>query len=357
MSCCEKCIYCQADFDPTRGAGDHIIPVQLGEFRDDVRFRRICPACNSLIGKSEQQMLTCGPESFFRDIVKPTVPKNRQRGKSRPKSAVGAPRPVRTIDCGDHRQLVQQSPDNANNVNPIDHIVIHDELGEEHFIRLYPKMRAEQLRERIDKAGIKNISKSWVHCDEMRMGAYRGLVSSIWPELEPSNLPISEVGVQMVAGSIKLTVNDHYFRAIAKMAFHYYLMYSSRSHRGDEDYFGDIRDFIMNGGDSAPFFEQKNRPQFAMPFGKLNTGGVLTPSQWAHFFAASEAGGKAVAYVQLFVGPGCIPKPHHVALGQWNSRIILPNDDTWAHVYCYDSPQQPGRTAGYVKAAQITQLR
>lgn len=107
MARLEKCIYCGTSFDSTRGEGDHIFPVQLGEFRNDIRFRRICTSCNNRIGKSEQQFLLCGPESFFRGLVNPKVPKRRQRGRSQGKAAMGVPGPLSTIDHGDHRELVR----------------------------------------------------------------------------------------------------------------------------------------------------------------------------------------------------------------------------------------------------------
>ena len=106
----DNCIYCGIQFDSSKGQGDHVIPVQLGEFRNDKRFRRICPKCNNKIGRSEQQFLACGPASFFRKIVKPNIPPKRQRGQSSI-AALGVPSPKSTIDHGDHRELVRRSED------------------------------------------------------------------------------------------------------------------------------------------------------------------------------------------------------------------------------------------------------
>src|SRR5215207_2001912 len=92
------CIYCPKLFDPARGEGDHILPVQLGEFRNDVRFRGACPKCNNDIGADEQQLLMCGPEAVFRAVVKPAVPASRFRGSpSLSGGAMGAPAPRFTI--------------------------------------------------------------------------------------------------------------------------------------------------------------------------------------------------------------------------------------------------------------------
>jgi hypothetical protein len=111
----------------------------------------------------------------------------------------------------------------------------------------------------------------------------------------------------------------------------------------------------MNGGDIETFLKQSG-PKFAMPFGDIPTGGVMTPKQWCHVIAADETGKIAVVYLQLFVGRGCIPKPHYIQLGSINSKIIV-TSSTWGHVYLYDESPSMDRYAGQVEQAQITRIR
>ena len=99
-------------------------------------------------------------------------------------------------------------------------------------------------------------------------------LKEVFPEFVKHRLPDTEAGVTPIDGRITFKVNDHYFRSVAKIAFHYYLIYSHRGYRGNETYFDPIRDFIMNGGDHEPFFNQTG-PKFAMPFGDLPSGGVI----------------------------------------------------------------------------------
>lgn len=355
MNQSEKCVYCGTLFDSTKGEGDHIIPVQLGEFRKDVRFRRICPSCNNKIGKSEQQFLLCGPVSFFKDIVKPKIPPKRERGHSKLKAVLGVPTPQATNDCGDHRQLVKRSKDNPTDVFPVDQIVIHDEQENEFFIELFPGMRPEQLKERIAKKVINKIVKTWFHCDTIHESEYRQLIEKTWPTLEIHNLPGTEAGITKINGRIAFKVNDHYFRAVAKIAFHYYLLHSHRGFRGDEQFFEQIRYFIMNGGDKDIFFDQSG-PQFKMPFGKISSGGVITPKQWCHIIAADETDRMAVVYLQLFVGRGCIPRYHYIKLADIDSKVYVPNS-TWGHIYLYDESPVADKYAGRVEEAQITRIR
>jgi len=350
-----KCIYCGMSFDPTKGEGDHILPVQLGEFINDIRFRRICTSCNNKIGKSEQQFLLCGPESFFRDLVKPKIPRKRRRGRSQVKASMGVPSPRSTINHVDHRELVKRSKDNPKNLFPVDQIVIHDCQGKEYFIKLFTGMSPEQLKDRIEKLGIGKIDKLWCHSDSERFSEFKHLLKKVFPKSEMGSLPEREAGVTQAVGCVTFKVTDHYFRALAKIAFHYYLIHSRRGFRGDEQCFGPIRDFITNGGNDKAFFKQSD-PTFIVPFGEIPSGHVITPKQWCHVIAADETDRVAVVYLQLFVGPGCVPHSHYIELAEIKSNIVVSNP-TWGHVYLYNESPRSGRYAGRVEQAQITRIR
>ena len=348
-------IYCGVQFDSSKGDGDHVLSVQLGEFRNDKRFRQICPDCNSKIGRSEQQFLACGPESFFRRLVNPKVPPKRQRGKSQIKAAMGVPGPDSTIDHGDHRELVKRSDDNPTNVYPIDQIVIHDDQENEYFIKLFSGMKKEHIEEQLKKLGIINIRKVWFHFDETKGDEFEKILKEVFSSFEKHKLPYTEAGVTPIDGRITFQVNDHYFRAVAKIAFHYYLIYSLRGYQGNEAFFNPIRDFIMNGGDHEVFFNPKG-PKFAIPFGDLPSGGVITPDRWCHILSAYEEETYIIAYVQLFVGRGCIPQSYHIKLAELDNNIVVPKA-VWGHVYLYDKTPSSDRFAGEVKEADLTRLK
>jgi len=268
---------------------------------------------------------------------------------------MGMPSPQSTIDVGDHRQLVERSKINHNNVFPLDQIVIHDDKGEEFFIKLFEGMRPEHIKDHVEKCGVLNIDKIWVHCDMQLYSEFRHLLKKVWPNLKVHDLPETEAGVTQISGRITFNFNDHYFRSLAKIAFHHYLIHSRRGFRGDEECFRPIRDFIMNGGNNEDFFTQSG-PKFVLPFGDIPSGGVITPKQWCHIIAADETCETVTVYIRLFVGEGCLPPPKYIRIANTNSRILVPAP-TWGHVYLYDeSPKQDGY-AGEVKQAQITRIR
>jgi len=88
----------------------------------------------------------------------------------------------------------------------------------------------------------------------------------------------------------------------------------------------------------------------------LPLGGVVTPHQWCHVLAADESNEFAIAYVNLFLGPGCVRKPHYISLGPTGSSIMAPHF-VWAHVYLYDEVQKESGYAGIVDEASVTRSR
>jgi hypothetical protein len=302
-------------------------------------------------------MVQSGPEGFFRQIIKPKSKRLNKRGMGRPRGAMGAPPPQHMVDMGDHLALVEPTPANPQDVNPVDHILVRDRDDRETHVRLYPGIRADQVRKALEKPGIGEMKEARLHCGEEHWAEYTSLLKEVWPKSKLEEGDPAPAGVHPdTPGTIKFVVNAYYFQAVAKIAFHYFLSHSQRGFRGGETHFASIRDFIINGGNSDQFFKCENRPTFVLPFGELSGGGVVTPSQWCHVLAASEAGGQAIAYVQLFIGPRCIPSPHYIWLGKWDSPIISPNC-TWAHVYLYDDPQQEGNYAGRVESMQVSRFR
>ena len=351
-----QCIYCSAWFDPAKGEGDHIIPSALGEFRNDLRFRGVCPNCNNLIGRSEQQIMQCSFEGIMRDVVGPAICSTRIRGRSRVKSCMGVPTPEFGIEHEDHYERVRSLPGDPNTVLPFNQAVIKDEDGEDHSFELFDGMTAQQLKDRIGSAGIEPIKGVWWHCNASDEEWVLSLLQEAFPgkRLGPSSE--TPQGTRIAKGRITIRVNENYFRAIAKIAFHYYLTNTRRGIRGDAPTFDAIRAFIRDGvGKSDDFFDV-SAVKFLTPFGKLPTGGIITSRVWCHILAADESDETVVVYVHMFVGPHTIGKPYHILLGRPRYRISIPHS-VWGHLYHYDEKQPPVGYCGEVSPLRVSRLR
>lgn len=337
-----KCIYCSNEFDCSKGKGDHIIPAVLGEFRNDIRFRGVCRSCNNGIGKSEQQLLQCGPESFFRDKVVPTTTRSHGQTSSH-SGALGMPPPQFRVETNIGPLKAYPTDDGRSSYAP-DQLIIYDEQNEVHHVELFEEISSDGLRKKVKKLQLKGINKSILSCDESRYVKYLKIISEGWPESREERLSFTEHGKQTLPHEITIKVSNHYFRAIAKIAFHYFLVHSSR-YKGHEDYFFEIRDFIINGGKIDKFFKKEKRFQ--------DMDAHYVSSCWVHLLAASEENNEAIAYVCLFKGPDFKGVTHQVNIGKLPpSPIIIPRQ-VWAHCYEYDSPAPKTGKVGIVHSSQI----
>lgn len=350
----EKCIYCANSFDPAKGEGDHVIPAALGEFRNDTRFRGCCSDCNNRIGRSEEVLLRCGPEAFFRRVVNPAIPASRRRGRASILGARGNPAPLFTAKIGGIHALVRPSETNPLRASGVDQLVVRDSGGVDHRFRLFPNMNADAFRRKIlEKIAPSTISTILLlYYSEGACGAYTDLVRAMFPISESTRLPDLPAGEHPVKGRVSMIVDEHYWRSIAKIAFHYYLTHTHRAVRGDEPGFRQIRNFIMNGGDRRSFF-RASRGRFELPFDGHSGCGAASPAQWCHVLGADEQEQEVVAYVRLFAGPGCMPPAYHIALGRLDSRIVGPLSFVHGDVYLYDEQQNATGKAGQVMAATV----
>jgi hypothetical protein len=215
-------------------------------------------------------------------------------------------------------------------------------------------MSAEQLQERIRRLNAGRINAVRLHCDEPHAPHYLNLVKTVFPSLHIEEESVTEPGSQRIRGRVIFTVKEHYFEALAKIAFHYYLSRSRRGYRGDEPMFDDLRYFIFNGGDVDRFF-QFGQPGFQPLMGESGSGWVFTPKEWCHLLAANEAAGSVVVYMQLFLGPGCLRPPWYVTLGKLPTQLAIP-DSLWGHAFVYDSHKKNSRYCGRVLPASFNRL-
>jgi hypothetical protein len=140
-------------------------------------------------------------------------------------------------------------------------------------------------------------------------------------------------------------MTDRYFRALAKIAFHYYLIHTRRA-TGSEKGFAPIRRFIMDGGTPELFLDAPRR--FGIP------PGMASP-RWCHILGAAERDGLVIGYVRLFFGPFARQKDYHFMLGRLETRLVLP-EFAWAHAYIYDEPVPAKGQAGEVQAVNLRRM-
>jgi len=141
--------------------------------------------------------------------------------------------------------------------------------------------------------------------------------------------PLPDTGV--IYTSTEFEVDDRYFRAIAKIAFHY-LIKHFRSFRGDEEMFGGIRNFIMKGGNISDYVTWSDKQIIEIKEGYTLDG-------WGHLVIARANEHIMFSRLQFFIGPDCVPFVFRVALGRNKTSLIY--DITSGHSFAYykDGPK------------------
>jgi hypothetical protein len=130
----------------------------------------------------------------------------------------------------------------------------------------------------------------------------------------PTDWAVTAFPAQKMPLVAEVTVSPAHFRAVAKIAFHYTLKVFPDL-TGTEAEFAPIKNFIWAGGDPDQFVQQR-RDQFVRNFR------THRPTKWMHLLAVERTYYSILAHAQFFAGPGIVPPPYVIRLGQDPSRII-----------------------------------
>jgi hypothetical protein len=150
-------------------------------------------------------------------------------------------------------------------------------------------------------------------------------------------------------GTVQFTLTNRYFRAVAKIAFHYFLtQFPCLS--GHEPTFSDIRQFIFDetaGVNRANEFVGE-RP---LPLiGEMLAGG--RPAGWVgHALCTDFMDGEYRAHVQLFICQDFQPRIYTVWLGK---GPLLQESPAFGHAYMYYPDGRHGRFSGETVSLTVT---
>ncbi len=324
-----KCIYCGEDkeFSP-----EHYLPECLGRFRGyETLDDRICHDCNNRIGRElEDQFCRAGEVGFLRYGLGIQGKKRREEVNPFERGSSGSsPLKMKGKIPGSeeeiYMQLVKGSREGVTvGVDYIPQVILTSESGAIHHVLLTNMTEPEQLRAKIEELEIGKLKQVNVVATEPERKLVEKLTSFL-PEVQEAkleNLPMS--GKTLTRTDYEVT--DRYFRAIAKIAFHYVLKHFTHF-RGDEDIFERIRDFIINGG-SIPDYVTWSQKQVIE---QIKAG--YTPVTFGHVILARANEHLVWCRLQFFLGPDTVPLVYTVALARNKPAVIY--DITSGHSFCY----------------------
>jgi hypothetical protein len=291
------CIYCQ---ESDANAREHYLPRSLGGFEKFVPLLdRLCQKCNEEIGsKAELAFARQSPQGILRNLqlVK------RSRGKRTRSQSVYSPKfigdehfSLSATDPETGLELLWQLDEGPGTIGEISQLVIFDANGEvahhipiptaittgKELFNLFqqhkvvsPMPKLLVIAARGDEGRIQQMFADWgVKCELQLQKRHGGLIP----------------GPKTFKGRVDLS----YFRALAKIGFHYTLKYIP-SITGSESCFNLLRNFIKHGsGDPNKFLSPANPlKRFAESRGHLLTCAILPSGEIVstfQFFVGSEA--------------------------------------------------------------------
>jgi len=296
MASLNQCLYCRAPANSL----EHVLPAAFGEFAGAPNLDgRICEQCNGKrLGLLDEQLARCGAEGFFRkwygiegrahhEKVNPfyrgSAGGRRQEFSSR--DPVWGLEVNLEVENGQARQMRE--------------LIFVERSGKTYHLPIQENSTPDALLRAFKALGVVAPFETHLSCDSHERTWVEPLLKQAWPTAEFGE---AIEGSRTFSGAVgKLQLNDRYFRAIAKIGFHYFLT-QFNTYGGHEPMFARIRQFISEdvAGPVSRVNEFIGLRQRPLLREMLNTG--VRPAGWrAHLLCAEVATGGCFAHVQMFL--------------------------------------------------------
>jgi len=342
------CIYCGKS---KNFCDAHIMPECLGKFKGlPLQKELVCSECDGQIGKAEEQLAKCGVEAIFKTHLNIKGKKKHKSTSSfRRKHAGQGPIELKTIYPGEDYKVLVEPIGDGENVQPLPQLVLIDSKKSHYCVRLPnpEKTTIEYVKKEICLSGLKGkLRIETVGLTNKEIDYIFGLLKLLDNSMNEESNPDHEHPAKkvypnvLVEGPIKVDVR--YFRAIAKIGFHYFLQYSEYFN-GHEECFLSLKQFIRYGkGEIENFVEQKRGNLVS----DLKYG--FRPKYYGNFIIGDFQDNRATAYVQLFIGQDSDPPYYKITLAT-NCLYTQLDKNTFGHFFSYNTPENRGQYTGEIQ--------
>lgn len=328
----ERCLYC----DQIPRSEEHPLPAALGEFKGGpTLLDRICKICNERrIGLLDEQFVRCGPAAVLRKKFNIEGRDHHDKVNSFYRGSAGG-RPIKflTKDESFNCEVLVEMIGN-DQARQLSQLILKGQSGPDHHIPLTPSTTYMDLRNRIAALQLVGPLEVRLICDPPTEQWAIELFKQLWPDQE---LPESTLGAKKFNGGIiEFQTTDRYFRAIAKIGFHYFLT-QFPEFTGHESTFDDIRDFIIEDRGLIPDKVDQFIGIHQFPITPPSNGFV------GHFLCARIDNGECLAHFEPFVSAGGRMRAFQIRLGSNSTSKV---SAIRSHLWLYYAQGKIGRFSG-----------
>jgi hypothetical protein len=343
-----RCLYCSEE----PRSEEHPLPAAFGEFINAPTLKdSVCGQCNSKrLGLLDEQYARCGPEALLRKKFDIEGREHHEKVNVFYRGSAGGRR-IELLAWDDALQCeVNVELLGGNQGRQMCELILAEKSAQTppHHIALKPGMTAEELLKIVVGLKMKGELESRLSYDPATEQWAPELIKMAWPA---SSMSESVLGAASFHGGIaKFQITDRFYRAIAKIGFHYFLTQFPK-YTGHESIFSDIRSFIIEDTkelvpDRVNQFIGVRHYPLAMPMSDPR----VRPNGWVgHLICAEVREGMCLAHYEPFIS----------SEGRLRARTIyLGRDDTAgeyairAHLHRYFEQGKRGRFSGEALFAQ-----
>src|ERR1041384_7755244 len=341
------CIYCPEPAD-TR---EHVLPAAFGEFKGAPFLeKRICHFCNNRLGLLDEQFARAGPEGFLRrhyDI----------RGRS---SHMDINPFYRGSAGGFRLEMLAHDPQLGFHVllecvdgkyQQARQLIFVEESGTAHHLPFIKGITAQDLRTHFEQLHVNKPFVTHIICAPDEVDWVDTLIKEAWPQSTRGTNVSPSTSYQ--AAVTKVVLTDRYFRAVAKITFHYFLSQFPQF-TGHEPMFAKIRGFIFTDGQMVDRANDFVGIRQTPLIGEMMAPGAR-PSGWrAHILCADSRPDACLGDVQMFLTEDW-PAPTYVVTLGTNSAIA--NSSAVGHAFLYYPDGPRGQYAGETQPLGVSRSR
>jgi len=218
----------------------------------------------------------------------------------------------------------------TSTIRELRQILIKDENGKIHPIPVPETMDTPvDLKRAIKQKGLIKYKLFSVLCEKHELKHIEHILSELIPPNKKIVLLEPKTSGCSIPAKVQSIITEKYFRAIAKIGFHYFLKQFPRF-SGSEREFEPIRKFIKSGIGNIESFVNFNSGHIIKDFAR-----GLTPKNFMHILAIDK-NHKVIVKIQFFLGPWNMPGTWVVNIGMNPSKILFTEGVSHCYVY-FDS--------------------